>query len=164
MTNEETLIQTAERLRQPGAEAAAEFESLRDSLAEELNRRMAKRPDLDKLIGPDNLSMMQDNSRNFGRFMSTMFQDYEPAVLAETVLWVFRAYRSHGFATTYWPAHLDTFVEIIRERLSPAAFTEVYPFFQWLIVNIPLFVKFSDEQLSQPLSAEPGHDPEPLRP
>jgi hypothetical protein len=114
---------------------------------------------LEKLIGPGNLAMMRDNSRNFCRFMGAMFHAYEPEVLAQTALWVFRAYRSHGFRTTYWPANLDTFVELARDRLAPAAFAEIYPFFQWLIVNIPVFVKISDEQLAEPLPAEPGHGP-----
>jgi hypothetical protein len=149
------LRQTAIQLRQPSAPAAAEFEASRDGLAEELNRRLSARPDLEKLIGPGNLSMMQDNGRNFCRFMSAMFRAYEPEVLAQTALWVFRAYRSHGFKTTYWPANLDTCVEIVRDRLAPASFDEIYPFFQWLIVNIPIFVKISDEQLADPLPPEP---------
>ncbi len=154
------LIETAKTLRQPLAEAAAEFEAARDSLAEELNRRMVARPDLEKLVGPGNRAMMEDNSRNFCRFMGSMFLAYEPVVLAQTALWVFRAYRSHGFHTAYWPAHLDTFVELARERLAPPAFTETYPFFHWLIVNIPSFVKISDEQLAEPLSPVPQHEPE----
>jgi hypothetical protein len=155
--DEQYLLETAKQLRQPSAPAAAEFEASRDGLAEELIRRMSARSDLEKLIGPENLAMMQDNSRNFCRFMCTMFLAYEPEVLAQTALWVFRAYRSHGFNTTYWPANLDTFVEIARDRLAPSTFDETYPFFQWLIVNIPAFVKISDEQLSHPLPPEPGH-------
>ncbi len=144
------LIKTAGALRQPSAEAAAEFEAARDSLAEALNRRMVARPDLDTLIGSGNRAMMEDNSRNFCRFMSSLFLVYEPEVLAQTALWVFRAYRSHGFHTTYWPANLDTFVELARERLAPTAFAETYPFFHWLIVSIPTFVKISDAQLADP--------------
>jgi hypothetical protein len=156
--NQQYLYQTAKQLRQPSALAAAEFEASRDGLAGELNRRMTTRQDLEKLIGPGNLAMMQDNSRNFCRFMGTMFHEYEPEVLAQTALWVFRAYRSHGFKTTYWPANLDTFVEIARDRLSPATFDEIYPFFQWLIVNIPTFVKISDDQLTDPLPPGPDHE------
>ncbi len=155
--NHEHLRQSASQLRQPKTEAAAEFSNLRDALADELNRRMSARSDLEKLIGPGNLPMMQDNSRNFCRFMSTLFLAYEPEVLTQTVLWVFRAYRSHGFNTTYWPANIDTFIEILRERTTPETFREVYPFFEWLIVNIPIFVKISDEQLSVPLGASPTH-------
>jgi len=154
------LIETARKLRQPSPEAAAQFEAARDSLAAELNRRMTARPDLEKLIGPGNRAMMEDNSRNFCRFMASMFQAYEPEALAQTALWVFRAYRSHGFQTTYWPANLDTFVEIAREMFPPPVFEETYPFFHWLIVHIPIFVKISDEQLAVPLSKVPRHDTE----
>lgn len=155
--NQQYLLQTALQIHQPTASAAAEFESSRDGLAEELNHRMSGRADLEKLIGHGNLAMMQDNSRNFCRFMGAMFHAYEPEVLVQTALWVFRAYRAHGFATTYWPANLDTFVEIARGRLTPAAFKEVYPFFHWLIVNIPAFVKISDAQLAEPIPSMPSH-------
>jgi hypothetical protein len=157
--NLQYLLQAATQLRQPSTPAAAEFDASREGLAEELNRRMSARPDVEKLIGPGNLAMMQDNSRNFCRFMGAMFRAYEPEVLAQTALWVFRAYRSHGFKTTYWPANLDTFVEIVRDRLAPATFDEIYPFFHWLIVNIPTFVKISDEQLADPVPPEPSHHP-----
>lgn len=151
------LLQTAHQLRQPTATAAAEFEARRDALAELLNQRMGARPDLHRLIGPDNLSMMQDNSRNFCRFMSSLFGAYTPQVLVETVLWVFRAYRSHGFQTTYWAANLDTFLEILREQISAASYAELYPFFAWLITHIPIFVSISDAQLAQPLPEAPAH-------
>ncbi len=128
------LRQSAQQLRQPSPHAAAAFEAAQLILAEELNQRMAARPDLEKLIGPGNLAMMQDNSRNFCRFMCSMFKAYDPEVLVQTALWVFRAYRSHGFHTTYWPANLDTFVEIARVRLDPASFEESSPMVQWLTV------------------------------
>ena len=151
------LMKSASELSQPGDAAAAEFERVRDLLADELNRRMGARADLDRLIGVDNRVMMEDNSRNFCRFMSTMFGAYDPHVLVETALWVFRAYRSHGFETTYWPANIDTFVEIAREQLSPGTFSEVYPFFDWLIVNIPVFVAVTDAEMSDPLGEGPAH-------
>jgi hypothetical protein len=88
--------------------------------------------------------MMQDNSRNFCRFMSTMFHHYEPAVLVETALWVFRAYRAHGFNTTYWPANLSTFIEIARVELSPGAWAEVYPHLHWLVVSVPVLATLTD--------------------
>jgi len=155
--NEDYLRQTARQLVQPPAAAAEEFEAHRDGLAEEHNRRLALRPDLEKRIGAGNLAMMQDNSRNFCRFMSSMFRGYDPEVLVQTVLWVFRAYRSHGFTTLYWPAHLAGFIELARARLSPATFAALEPHFHWLIVNIPVFTKISDEQLAAPLDASPSH-------
>lgn len=154
----EYLMKSAVSLVQPGETAAKEFEQLRDRLAEEHNRRMGARPDLERLIGAGNHSMMEDNSRNFCRFMSTLFSAYQPEVFVETVLWVFRAYRAHGFSTAYWPAHLDTFVELVRERLSPQTFDETYPFFNWLITNIPVFVVITDQQMGASELQEPSHE------
>lgn len=151
------LMNSASALEQPSAEASAEYEQKRDSLAEEHNRRMTARDDLERLIGPGNQNMMEDNSRNFCRFMGTMYSAYAPEVFVETVLWVFRAYRGHGFKTAYWPAHLDTFVEVARERLDKPAFQEVYPFLNWLITNIPVFVAITDDQMNKDPGEEPTH-------
>ena len=154
----ETLRATAELLRQPSAATAAEFAAKQDVLAAELNRRMLARPDVDRLVGAGNRPMMENNSHNFFRFMTSLFRGYEPAVLIETAQWVFRAYRSHGFQTSYWPANLDTAVGILREQLSASAYAEVYPFFEWLIVHIPDFVRSSDESLLA--GPGPGHGEE----
>ncbi|MEI7673143.1 MAG: hypothetical protein WCK00_13610, partial [Deltaproteobacteria bacterium] len=54
------------------------------------------------------------------------------------------AYRSHGFQLTYWPAQLDTWVEILQRKLSTEALAEVYPFYNWMIVNQPAFTLLSD--------------------
>jgi len=92
--------------------------------------------------------MAEDNNRNFPRFMTSLFLDYKPEVIVETVLWVFRAYRSHGFQTTYWAANLNIWVELLKKELTPEAFKEIYPFYNWLIVNIPVFVSITDTDLS----------------
>ena len=90
------------------------------------------------------------------------FRGFEPAVLAETALWVFRAYRSHGFQIGYWPANLDTAVQLLREQLPAESFASVYPAFEWLIVHNPAFVELSDAALAQgpgcPATSIPAHD------
>ena len=107
--NMQYLLETANQLRQPSVPAAAEFEASRDGLAEELNCRMSARPDIERLVGSGNLAMMQDNSRNFCRFMSTMFRAYEPNVLAQTALWVFRAYQFRTASCCRGLLHLPVF-------------------------------------------------------
>ncbi|MFP4531599.1 MAG: hypothetical protein ACLFNS_02845 [Desulfobacterales bacterium] len=138
------LLQTAKTLRQPKESAAAEFSRKRDQLAAKGNQMLADRSDLEKLVGKGNQQMAEDNNRNFARFMESMFSAYVPEVLVETVLWVFRAYRSHGFQTTYWPANLNIWVEMLEQELSNEAYEEIYPFYHWLIVNIPIFVKYTE--------------------
>ena len=69
--------------------------------------------------------------------------------LVETVLWVFKAYRSHGFKLTYWSAQLNAWLQIIEKELTPASYKAVLPFYNWLVVNIPIFSKLTDSQCEQ---------------
>ena len=148
MTNSDSvtrddLVVSAGILAQPSRQAAEEYGSRSDGFAEEMNRIMGERPDMAFMVG-GNRAMMEDNHRNHARFMETLFCAYNPAVLVDTVLWVFRAYRSHGFQLTYWPAQLDTWVGVLRRELSPQAFAEIYPFYHWMIINQPAFALLSD--------------------
>ena len=142
------LLASAALLPQPPRAAAEEFTIKRDELAARGNQIMDQRADLDKLIGAENRQMARDNNRNFARFMQAQFTTYNPEVMVDTVLWVFRAYRSHGFKTTYWAANLNIWIDMLREELSPQSFEAVYPFYEWLIVNISIFTKLSDEALA----------------
>jgi hypothetical protein len=82
-------------------------------------------------------------------FMESLFFDYHPETLVETVSWVFRAYLSHGFHLTYWSAHLETWVKHLRQELDPADFEQLYPFFHWIIAHVPIFTKLSEQALEQ---------------
>jgi hypothetical protein len=139
------ILQSARKLEQPADAATAEFADKRDQLAAMASQTLLERPDLEKLIGPGNQQMAEDNNRNFARFMESMFAGYQPDVLVETVLWVFRAYRSHGFQTTYWATNLNIWVDLLKNQMSADAYQALYPFYHWLIVNIPVFVKLSDD-------------------
>jgi hypothetical protein len=89
--------------------------------------------------------------------MLSLFSDYQPAVFVETVLWVFRAYRSHGFQTTYWAANLNIWVDLLQKELSEDAWQQIYPFYNWLIVNIPVFTAITDTDLPESVSNSPDH-------
>lgn len=144
----EALIKTASELIVPDTEAVQAFITQRDALCRECSARLEKREDLDKLIGAGNLDMARDNNRNFARFMESTFSDFEPQLLVHTVLWVFEAYRSHGFKTTYWSANLNIWVDELKRLMPEEAFTQIYPFYHWIIVHIPVFTQLTDETLS----------------
>jgi hypothetical protein len=143
------LLASAQKLLPPSDKARGEFSAKIDMLLATGNKNIAARPDLDKLIGAENHEMAENNNSNFARFMESMFVEYDPATLVETVLWVFKAYRSHGFLTTYWAANLDTWLKMLEKELSEESFAAISPFYNWLIVNIPIFVKLTDESLSE---------------
>lgn len=145
----ENLMESAQKLIQPSDEVRQEFSANMEMFVAIGNKKLAARPDLDKLVGGENHEMAENNNGNFARFMESMFVQYDPKVLVETVLWVFTAYRSHGFHTTYWSANIDIWMQMLKKELSEESFTAISPFYNWLIVNIPIFVKLTDENISE---------------
>ena len=141
------LLKTAASLKPVGAVSAVEYKHKTEQLVAQMNILMLNKPDVEILIGKDNKSMMQDNHANHARFMYSVFSNYNPEVLVETVLWVFRAYRSHGFTTNYWATQFNTWINLLKEVLTPESYSEIYPYYEWMQINIPVFVKISDEKL-----------------
>ncbi len=139
------LLETARALKQVKRETAEEYSQKSDELISQINKRMLERAEIKNLVGEDNLSMMKDNHANHVRFIASILKNYNPEVFVDTVLWVFRAYRSHGFSTNYWASQLNTWIEILKEVLSGESYQEVYPYYEWMQVNIPVFVKLTDE-------------------
>lgn len=150
----EYLLESAREIAPAGESASREYMDKADRLVSRINERMLDREDVSELVGADNIEMMKDNHANHVRFIGSMLHAFDARVLVETVLWVFRAYRSRGFRDTYWAAQLNGWVEILREELSPEAFREVYPIYEWMQVNIPLFVRLSENEAP---TDEPGH-------
>jgi len=141
------LVETAGKLTQVNNNSAEEFIQKSENLINQMNNIMLDRPDIIKLIGTDNIQMMKDNHSNHIRFIISILKYPNPDVLVDTILWVFRAYRSHGFSTNYWAAQLNTWIIIIKKELSSESYSEIYPFYEWMQINIPLFVKVSDQKL-----------------
>ncbi|PKO99984.1 MAG: hypothetical protein CVU13_00305 [Bacteroidetes bacterium HGW-Bacteroidetes-8] len=145
--DKKTLIESAKSLNNVSTNSVKEYIDKSDRLVAEINRSMISREDIVNLIGKDNIAMMKDNHSNHVRFIASILGNRNDEVFVETVLWVFRAYRSHNFTTSYWAAQLNAWIEIIKKELSPQAYCEIYPYYEWMQLNIPLFVYFSDEKL-----------------
>lgn len=143
------LLASAQKLSPPSKAVRQEFSAKIEALVAIGNKQMAARSDYEKLIGAENHEMAENNNSNFARFMDSMFVEYDPKTLVETVLWVFKTYRSHGFLTTYWAANLDIWLHVLEEELSEKSFTAIVPFYNWLIINIPIFVKLTDDCSSE---------------
>lgn len=145
--NKNELLESARQLQEVSPEASAEYKKKADMLINEMNTLMLERPDLESLIGENNTIMMKDNHSNHVRFIASILEHHNSEVLVETILWVFRAYRSHGFSTNYWAAQLNTWIIILKNNLTAESYKEVYQYYQWMQINIPAFVIVSDEKL-----------------
>ncbi len=148
----ESVLKTAKQLKQVSEEMANEYSSKIDNLVVQINAKMLERTDIKEMVGENNLDMMKDNHANHARFLESVFYDFNPDVLVDTVLWVFRAYRSRNFSSTYWSAQLNTWLDIYKENLSPACFDAIYPYYKWMQINIPVFTKLAEDSIDAPLS------------
>jgi len=143
----DSLLESAALLGPFSKQAVNEYSSKTDKLVNRINTHMLERNDIKSMVGKANLDMMKDNHSNHARFILSIMNHYDHEVLVETILWVFRAYRSHGFASTYWAAQLNAWIIILKEELSKDTFEQVYPLYNWMQVNIPAFDALSEKAL-----------------
>lgn len=141
------LLEKANLLKKVSDNTYSEYQQKAEEITNKMNVLMLGRSDLESLIGENNSDMMKDNHANHVRFIASILQNFNAEVLTDTVLWVFRAYRSHGFATNYWSAQLNSWIAVLKETLSAECFNEVLPYYEWMQVNIPAFVMLSDDKL-----------------
>lgn len=143
------LVKSAAELPRISQKAAEEFAAHREEMISKVNARMDQRADLRSMVPDQNIEMMHDNHGNHARFIESMLFHFNPAVLVETVCWVFRVYTSRGFHDTYWAAQLNHWLDVLKETLSPESHAQIYPLYDWLIVNIPLFSGLAREELQR---------------
>ena len=148
------LFESAEQLKQVSENTFSEYQGKVELLINRINGLMLERPDLENLIGKNNTNMMKDNHANHARFIASILKNYNSDILVDSILWVFRAYRSHGFNSNYWSAQLNAWIITLKEVLSPESYIEIYPYYEWMQINIPSFVSLSDEKLE---AANPLH-------
>ena len=146
------LLETARAIKQVDPEVADAYAQQADELISRINKSMLARPEITELVGKDHLDMMKDNHANHVRFMSSILMHYNPEVFVDTVLWVFRAYRSHGFSSNYWATQLNAWIEILKEVLTKESFHQIYPYYEWMQIHIPVFVQLTDTEPDAPNS------------
>ncbi|HBD95147.1 MAG: hypothetical protein A2015_06255 [Spirochaetes bacterium GWF1_31_7] len=142
----EKLIISAQKIKLPGADALEQYRNNRDKASHKLNTRMESRPDIYELIGGENnISMMRDNHANHTRFIYSIMVEFDPSTLVDTIVWVFRAYRSRKFHPNYWAAQLNGWIEILSEMLPAESYSQIVPIYEWMQIHIPDFTELSDD-------------------
>ncbi len=138
------LIESLHHVELPGEAAVDAYAAKREALARRVTASLAARADLERLIGPDNEAMMANNHKNHGLYMASVMQRFDAAQFVETILWVYRAYRCHGFHLTYWPAQLNAWQDAMAEELSAEEASEFAGIYDWLIIHQADFVALSE--------------------
>lgn len=143
------LVKTAAEIPLTSKEAAKEYSEKLELLVSTMNKKMMERSDLIDMVGENNEQMMRDNHANHAQFIASILKNHNPEVLVETILWVFKAYRSRKFHSSYWAAQLNTWRTVIEETLSENTHNEVMPIYNWMQLNIPHFNELSDQKLEE---------------
>lgn len=141
--NYEYLNESAKKLPTAGQKTISEYHSKSELLVAAINMHMTSRYDLHDLIGKNNLNMMKNNHANQVLFIHSILKNPNSEVLVDTLLWVFRTYRSHGFSINYWVVQINAWREILNNQLSEEAYLQILPLYNWIQENIPLFEKLS---------------------
>ena len=141
------LLLSAQKLPQVSEQWADEYSAKREMLFIKMNLKMETRPDLFDMVGGNNVEMMKDNHDNHSRFMESIFYQHSPDILVDTLLWVFRVFPARKFNSTYWAAQLNTWIEIYKVELSEECYKAIYPYYNWMQINIPNFEQLADEKL-----------------
>ncbi len=126
-------------------EAAAAFADKGMAMAARVTNLLAARPDLERLVGEGNQAMMEDNHKNHARYIASVLERLVPEQLVETIIWVYRAYRAHGFHLTYWPAQLNAWLEAMEAELDEKTCQEVEPLYTWMLNRQAIFVALSEQ-------------------
>ncbi|MDI6402488.1 hypothetical protein QLX67_10825 [Balneolaceae bacterium ANBcel3] len=141
--NKEQLIESAKKLGPFSKEAYVAYEEKSWAMIQFVNDRMLRRPDLSDMVSESNVEMMKDNHANHALFIASMLKNYDPGVLVETVLWVFRAYKNRGFQSTYWPSQLQAWMSALREHVAQEQARHILPLYHWILVHTPVFDRIS---------------------
>ena len=146
----ERLVKTANELPPFSEGAYKEYEDNIPKMVSELNEILLNREDIELLAGNKvNIEMMKDNHNNHAHFIASILKNFDSEVLIDTILWVFRAYRSRQFHTNYWAAQLNAWRSIIPKNLSEKAAQNIIPLYHWMQINIPAFTELSDKELTE---------------
>lgn len=138
---EDTLIISAQSLKKPSEESKMIFSDKMDDIADSLICICLPNPDIKRRISEDNTSIMENNFRNYLRFMGTIFHRIDPEMLVQTSLWAFTIYHSQGLDEDFWKENRNTLVKILKKELPNTVYNEIFPFFEWFMGNIPSFEK-----------------------
>ncbi|MFW6257622.1 MAG: hypothetical protein ACOC11_02445 [Prolixibacteraceae bacterium] len=140
------LITSAEKIPAVQQSSFLEYQNRKESLVAAINIYMTSRNDLPELVGQNNVQMMKNNHLNHVLFINSILQVPNSEVLVDTVLWVFKTYRSHGFSVKYWNVQINAWLHILKNQLSHEAYQEICPLYKWMQEHIPVFDKLSSEK------------------
>jgi hypothetical protein len=144
----ERLLESCARLMEPLRSHVEAYRDRGEVVAREVSAALLGRPDIGELIGEGNGPMMENNHLNQVRFFGSILEGFSPELFVDTLHWVYRTYRCHGFHERYWEVMLPLWQEVMARELPTGAFETISPFYRWIIDNHNELVALSEEEAS----------------
>ena len=130
-------------LEAPPTKSADLYSSALERMIDDVNRDLGNRPDVQALIGPNPLQMMEMNHQHHAQFMLTVFRLKSYDLLARTVPWVYRAYHSRGFSYDYFPVELQSWEKTINDNIAEGDAQQIIAVYDWMISHHEAMIKLS---------------------
>jgi len=123
--------------------SAQEYSEQVSLIKAEVDRIITARPDINRMVGKNPLSVMYDNHNNHAAFMSNIFKlnDYE--LMSRVIIWVYRTYNSQGFSFDYFPIAMNAWIEAVDKYAEPSNAEPIKEIYRWIIKNHELFIDAS---------------------
>jgi len=124
--------------------AAEEYNKKMNTLIKEVNENLSQRDDLMQLIGNNPIKKMKDNHENHAGFMYNSFKVKSEELFINTIIWVYRTYKNHGFSYQYFPVELKAWKSAVNNNLSSENSELIINIYNLMLDNHKLFVKESE--------------------
>ncbi len=108
-----------------------------------VNLRAAEHPETNRWLGNNSMKLLEDNHRNHHAFLSTVMVFSQYRLLAETIPWVYRAYRNQGLVPDYFPWILDVWKQALSRIMAPEGALAIAPVYDWMMEHHEKFLEIS---------------------
>ncbi len=126
------LINSVNNMHAASPDAAIAYEKAAGRLVNHVNNELEANPKISELIGGNPLDLMRNNHSNHAAFMTTVFRIGSYELLARTIPWVYRAYRSRGFSYDYFPVELAAWEKAVKKYLDRVHSDEIITAYDWM--------------------------------
>lgn len=134
------LLQTARDLPLKSDTTAEAFSRCRATVLHTVNRTLAQRDDIDKLVGGNPTEMLEEINRQHSLIVEGALTLHSPELLAFGLPELYSTCIWHGFQDHYFPLALDAWEKGLSGKTDPAAEKEVMQVYRWLSTVHPLIV------------------------
>lgn len=140
------LVAQADAVVRVSPDVAAEYDCTRDLLAGRAVLALLEQAATEAILGLTPPRLLQDQQREHGATVGSVLRYGSGLLLLRTTLWAYRAYRSRGVRTEYFPAMAAAWRTAARAHLSLDAAAAVGPVYDWLIERHEALLSLAESQ------------------